>query len=158
MTRRAMPVLTYRQGDYEISTDPARLDLGVIHGFLAGSYWAKGVPLGVVERSIAHSLCYGVYHESGQVGFARVITDYATFAYLADVFVVEAHRGRGLSKWLVATILAHPELQGLRVWMLATRDAHGLYARFGFAPLDSPDRVMRIARPDFYLQSEPAAG
>lgn len=158
MTRRAMPVLTYRQGDYEISTDPARLDLGVIHGFLAGSYWAKGVPLGVVERSVEHSLCYGVYHESGQVGFARVITDYATFAYLADVFVVEAHRGRGLSKWLVATILAHPELQGLRVWMLATRDAHGLYARFGFAPLDSPDRVMRIARPDFYLQSEPAAG
>jgi GNAT superfamily N-acetyltransferase len=142
--------LEYRKDAYEISTDPARLDVAFIHGFLSRSYWSPGIPEDVVRRAILHSLCYGVYHEGRQVGFARVVTDHATFAYLADVFVIEAHRGRGLSKWLMACILAHPGLQGLRSWMLATRDAHGLYARFGFRTVDDPSTIMRIYRPDVY--------
>lgn len=150
-------MLTYRRDDFEISTDPARLDVDFIHGFLRRSYWAEGIPREVVEKSIAHALCYGVYHAERQVGFARVITDYATFAYLADVFVIEAYRGRGLSKWLMACIMEHPELQGLRRWMLATRDAHGLYARFGFAPLDTPESIMSITRPGIYLKRSDAA-
>ncbi len=126
-----------------ISDDPARLDLDVICGYLSTeSYWATGRPREVIERSIAHSLPFGLYDGAAQVGFARVVTDRATFAYLADVFVLSSHRGRGLSKRLVAAILAHPELQGLRRWLLVTRDAHGLYARFGFTPLPEPARFM----------------
>ena len=109
-----------RRGDFNISTDPARLDLNLIHQFLAASYWAAGVPRDVVKRSIEHSLCFGVYHRDHQVGFARIITDYATFAYLADVFILETYRGQGLAGWLVEFIVAHPQLQGLRRWMLAT--------------------------------------
>src|SRR6476659_5467148 len=120
------PELT--KGEYSISTDNGRLDIDVIHGYLSGeSYWAKGIPVETVKRSIDNSICFGVYHNNGQVGFARLVTDKATFAYLADVFIVEAHRGRGLSKWLVEVIHAHPDVQGLRRWMLGTRDAHGLY-------------------------------
>ncbi len=134
--------------EYEIDTNRDRLDLDVIHGFLVRSYWSPGVPRDVVARAIAHSLCFGVYRHGMQVGFARVVTDCATFAYLADVFVIEEHRGRGLSKWLMSFILAHPDLQGLRRFMLGTRDAHGLYRRFGFAPLAHPSRLMEILRPD----------
>ena len=135
---------------YVISSDPARLDLDVIHCFIAQSYWAKNIPRALVERTIQNSLCWGVYHEAIQVGFARVITDQATFAYLADVFNLPEHRGKGLSKALVATILAHPDLQGLRRWMLVTVDAQGLYEQFGFKPVPQPERHMEIHRPGLY--------
>jgi GNAT superfamily N-acetyltransferase len=129
--------------DFIISTDKAKLDVELIHHYLCHeSYWAKNIPMPVVEKSIEGSFCFGIYHGSRQVGFARVITDHASFAYLADVFVIESYRGRGLSKWLMGTIMNHPDLQGLRRWLLATRDAHGLYAQFGFTPLDKPDRIM----------------
>lgn len=127
---------------FTISTDPARIDLDVVHGFLTTSYWAEGIPREVVARSIAHALCFGLYHEGRQIGFARVITDRATFGYLGDVFVLEAFRGRGLARWLVEVIHGHPELQGFRRWVLLTRDAHALYAQAGYAPLASPDRYM----------------
>ena len=133
-----------------ISTDPALLDLDVIHGFLKSAYWCENLPREVIERAIRHSLCFGVYDDGGQVGFARVITDRATYAYLADVFVLESHRGRGLSKRLMEAIVAHPDLQGLRRWSLATRDAHGLYAQFGFKPLSQPERHMERLDPDIY--------
>ena len=135
---------------YLISSDPALLNLDVIHGFISQSYWAKDIPRPLVERMIRNSLCWGVYHEASQVGFARVITDKATFAYLADVFVLPEHRGRGLSKALVATIRAHPDLQGLRRWMLITADAQGLYEQFGFKPVPHPERHMEIHRPGMY--------
>jgi GNAT superfamily N-acetyltransferase len=131
-----------RRGEYGITTDRSALDVRAIHGFLTQSYWSPGVPIGVVHRSIENSLCFGVLHGRDQVGFARVITDKATFAYLADVYVLEAHRGRGLSKWLLEVIRGHADLQGLRRFMLATRDAHGLYAQFGFTPLANPSRMM----------------
>ena len=131
-----------RQGGYLISADPAQLDLGVIHSFLTESYWAKGVTEDVVARSIEHSICFGVYKDGKQVGFARAVTDRATFAFLADVFVIESERGNGLGKMLVEAALSHPELRSLRRWLLATDDAHGLYERFGFAPLSKPERWM----------------
>lgn len=134
--------LERRRGEYAITTDPSRLDLGAVHGFLRDSYWAKGVSREVVERSVANSLCFGLYRGDEQVGFARVTSDRATFAYLADVFVLEEHRGRGLGKWLVETVLSHPELQGLRRWMLATADAHALYQGYGFRGLGNPGIFM----------------
>ncbi|HKV78427.1 MAG TPA: GNAT family N-acetyltransferase [Candidatus Sulfotelmatobacter sp.] len=140
-----------RRGEFVISTDRARLDLDVIHRFLTNCYWAKGIPREVVERSIEHSLCFGIYDGSGeQVGFARVISDFATVAYLGDVFVLESHRGRGLSKWMMGCILQHSSLQGLRRWILLTRDAHGLYAKSGFTPLRAPDRYMELHQADIY--------
>jgi GNAT superfamily N-acetyltransferase len=143
--------IEHRRGGFVISTDPARLDLEVIHGFLTNSYWAKGIPREVVARSIEHSLCFGVYDGSGaQVGFARVISDFATIAYIGDVFVLELNRGRGLSKWMMECIVQHPALQGLRRWILTTRDAHGLYAQFGFAPVKKPERYMERHDPDLY--------
>ena len=135
---------------YEISSDPSRLQLDAVHAYLSRSYWSPGVPREVVERAAANSLCFGIYHGESQVGFARVITDQATFAYLADVYVLEPHRGQGLSKRLVEHIQAHPGLQGLRRFMLATADAHGLYAQFGFRPLAKPQRMMEIHDPDPY--------
>jgi GNAT superfamily N-acetyltransferase len=143
--------IEHRRGEYVVSTDPSRLDLNVIHEFLTNCYWAKGIPREVVARSIEHSLCFGIYHVSdGQVGFARVISDCATIAYLGDVFVLESHRGRGLSKWMMECVRQHPTLQGLRRWILLTRDAHRLYAKFGFTPLKSADRYMELHRPDIY--------
>ena len=128
---------------YEISDDPGRLDLDGIHRYLSeDSYWAQKIPREVVARSVAHSLCFGVYADTEQVGFARVVSDRATFAFLADVFILPEHRGRGLSKRLMAAITAHPDLQGLRRWMLATADAHGLYRQYGFAALAKPERFM----------------
>jgi GNAT superfamily N-acetyltransferase len=133
-----------------ISADPALLDLDVIHGFLKLAYWCEGLPREVIERAIRNSLCFGVYDHGRQIGFARMITDRATYGYLADVFVLEPHRGRGLSKRLMQAIVAHPDLQGLRRWSLITRDAHGLYAQFGFQPLSQPERHMEILNPDVY--------
>jgi GNAT superfamily N-acetyltransferase len=138
------------KNDYCISTDKSRLDIHIIHNFLKASYWAAGIPLETVEHSIAGSLCFGVYHASEQIGFARVISDLATFAYLADVFILEAYRGQGLSKWLLETMMSHPDLHGLRRWMLATRDAHELYRKFGFETVKSPDRWMEIHHPEIY--------
>jgi GNAT superfamily N-acetyltransferase len=129
----------WRRGEFEISTERARLDFAALHDFLSQrAYWARGRSRELVERSIEHSLPFGLYQQDRLVGFARVVTDYATFAWLADVFVIEELRGRGLSKWLVEVILAHPELQNLRRWLLATRDAHELYRRFGFTELAQP--------------------
>ena len=127
-----------------VSTDPARLDLDVVHGFLTTSYWAAGIPRELVERSIRHSLCFGAYVDGRQVGFARVISDRATFAYVCDVFALPSYRGRGVGKRIMAAIRAHPELQGLRRWTLATRDAHGLYRQFGFTGPRHPERMMEI--------------
>lgn len=138
-----------REG-YSITTDTTFFNLEYIHNFLTHSYWAAGIPIETVQRSIENSLCFGVFHLGRQIGFARMITDKATFAYLADVFIDEAYRGRGLSKWLMEEILSHPELQGLRRMMLATRDAHGLYAQYGFVPLTFADRWMNIHHPDIY--------
>jgi len=149
-----------RHGDYLLSTDDSRLDFAVVHAYLTRSYWSPGISRLLVERAAAHSLCFGLYHENAdateQIGYARVVTDRASFAYLADVFVLEAHRGQGLSKWLMQCICAHPDLQTLRRFLLGTRDAHGLYARFGFGPLANPSRMMEILRPDAHLQA--AAG
>ncbi len=136
--------------NYEISTDRSRLDIALIHRFLGASYWARNIPLAVVERSIENSLCFGVYCRGQQAGFGRVITDYAVFAYVADVFILPEHRGRGLAKALVRAMLDHPQLQGLRRWMLATRDAHKLYAQFGFGPPAHPENLMTIQRPNPY--------
>lgn len=133
-----------------ISTDRARLDLDTIHRFLAGSYWAAGVSRETVARSIANSLCFGAYDGTRQIGFARVVSDYATHAYLADVFVAEPYRGRGVGKALIAAVVAHPSLQGLRRFLLGTRDAHGLYRKFGFRSLKEPGRWMEIADPALY--------
>ena len=140
MTRTGSP--EWRREEFTITTDRARLDRSLIHEFLSASYWAKGIPRETVDRSIEGALCFGLYDEDRQVGFARVITDRATFAYLADVFVLESHRGRGLAVWLMETILAHPDLQGLRRWMLLTRDAHPLYRKVGYTALARPERVM----------------
>jgi ribosomal protein S18 acetylase RimI-like enzyme len=137
-----------RRGQYWLSSDLARMDVDVIHDYLSREYWSKGIPRGVVERSMQNSLCFGVFHGAEQVGFARVITDFATFAYIADVFVLEQHRGRGLAKWLMQFVMKHPRLQGLRRWALATRDAHGLYEKMGFKL--NPDRWMEIVVPNVY--------
>lgn len=131
----------------EIVNERSRMDVEAIHRFLSEeSYWAKGIAREVVQRSIEHSLCFGAFDAAAQVGFARVITDYATFAYLADVYVLPSHRGRGIAKQIMRAVRSHPELQGLRRWHLVTRDAHALYAQFGFAPLETPERHMAITR------------
>jgi GNAT superfamily N-acetyltransferase len=144
-------IFEHRRDEFLVSTNPTRLDLDVIHGFLTSCYWAKGIPREIVARSIEHSLCFGVYDGNGaQVGFARVISDFATYAYIADVFVLESHRGQGLGKLLMEGITQHPELQGLRRWSLSTLDAHGLYAQFGFTSLKWPERYMEILRPGIY--------
>jgi GNAT superfamily N-acetyltransferase len=140
----------WRQGDLVISTDKSRLDRSLIQSFLSHSYWATGIPCEIVDRSIENSLCFGLYHGEKQVGFARVITDFATFAYLADVFVVEGSRGEGLGMRLMKVIMEHPALKNLRRWMLVTRDAHGLYEKFGWRSLGNPERIMEILDPDIY--------
>ena len=144
-----MPNHTAR-GEYEISTDPQRLDVAAVHAYLTQSYWSPGIPRAMVERTIANSLCFGLYCGAEQVGFARVVTDRATFAYLADVFILDPHRGKGLSKWLMEFIKGHEDLQGLRRFMLATKDAHGLYRQFGFTELANPSRMMEILQPNVY--------
>jgi GNAT superfamily N-acetyltransferase len=143
--------LELQRGEFTLSDDPLRLDAGVVFDFLSRTYWAKSRPRALVEKSIRNSLCVGVYRGSEQVGFARAITDRATFAYLADVFVLAPFRRRGLAKWMVATLLDHPELQGLRRWCLVTQDAHDVYRAFGFQMPEHPDRYMELLRP--YPQS-----
>jgi GNAT superfamily N-acetyltransferase len=138
--------------DYEVSTDPARIDVEAAHAFLAGTYWAKEIPVEVVRKAIANSLCVAAFRDGRQVAFARVVTDRATFAYLADVYVLEEHRGAGLSRRLLEALFAHPELQGLRRWMLVTRDAHGVYEKFGFTALAHADRVMERHDPEVYTR------
>ena len=140
------------RGEYVISTDRSRIDVAAVHAFLSQTYWSPGIPEDVVRRGIAGAICFGIYRGSEQVGFARVITDQATYAYLSDVYVLESHRGRGLSKWLMEVIMSHPSLQGLRRFALSTRDAHGLYRQFGFEPVASPERQMEIMRRNIYLE------
>lgn len=143
--------MEWQNGDYLISTDKMKLDIGIIHTYLSrDSYWAEQVPLSVVVRSIEHSLCFGIYHHGQQVGFARVISDLATFAWLADVFILPEHRGKGLSKWLMQVIIDYPGLQGLRRFLLGTKDAHGLYLQFGFVAYPQPERLMSRSTPDIY--------
>ena len=144
------PDAEYRRGESVISTDRTRLDVDLIHGYLTECYWAKGIPREVVARSMENSLCFGVYSGEEQIGFARVISDYATYAYIGDVFVLDSHRGQGLGKWLMECIMAHPLLQGLRRWSLVTRDAHGLYTQFGFTALGAPERHMELYNPSVY--------
>ena len=154
--------LHLQHAEYEISTDLTRLDVTVIYAFLTQSYWSPGIGRSVVERAISNSLCFGLYRKAEQVspnrrhgkqvGFARVVTDKATFAYLADVFVLDAHRGKGLSKWLMQVIKEHPDLQGLRRFMLGTKDAHGLYKQFEFDALANPSRMMEILKLDVYAK------
>ncbi len=141
---------TWSRDDYTISTDQARLDVDAIHAFLAQSYWATHVPRDVVERSLRNALCFGLYCNEVQIGLVRVVTDYATIAYVGDVYVLPEHRGRGLSKWMMECVLAHPELQHLRRWILITRDAHDLYRRFGFRELKRPEGFMELHDPDVY--------
>ena len=145
---------TWHRDDYSISTDRSRLNLGLIHHYLSTeTYWASGRSREVVQQSIENSLPFGIYKANEQVGFARVVTDYATFAWIADVFVLPEHRGRGLSKWLMEVMIEHPQLQGFRRWVLATKDAHGLYERFGFITLHRPERWME--RPDPNMKESP---
>ncbi len=147
--------MEWTRGSFTISTDVSRIDRRLVHAFLEGSYWAQGIPRDVVDRSIDNALCFGVYEGAAQVGFARVISDFATFAYLADVFLIESHRGRGLAQWLMEVIVAHPRLQGLRRWMLVTRDAHGLYRKVGFSGPARPERLMEMVDPDVYRKPRP---
>ena len=138
----------FKKGNYLISADKTKLDIKVIYSYLSNSYWAKNRTLRATKLSIKNSLCFGVYFNNKQIGFARIITDYATFAYLADVFILEDHRGKGLSKWLMDVILKYSELQNIRRWFLATRDAHKLYEKFGFTSLKEPEKIMEMFRKD----------
>jgi GNAT superfamily N-acetyltransferase len=147
-------VVDTRNGTYSITTDPQKLDLDATHAYLSRSFWAEGIPKGTVAKAMANSLCFGLFDGADQVGFARAVTDRATFAYLCDVYVLESHRGRGLGKWLIETVMAHPDLQGLRRFQLVTRDAHGLYSRHGFETPGNPDRHMEIVRHGMYLHNK----
>jgi len=147
-------ITEHRRGKFVISTDEERFDLEMVHGFLTESYWAEGISREVVARSIQNSLCFGVFCDGKQIGFARVISDYATFAYVGDVFVLESYRGQSLGKWLMECIVSHPWLRGLRRWTLLTRDAHGLYAQFGFTPLRRPERYMELHDPEVYRRDQ----
>jgi len=138
------------RGEFSITSDPSAVDLAAVHAFLTRVYWSEGVPVEVVARAIAGSIPFSLFHGSTQIGFARVITDRATYAYLADVYVLEAYRGKGLGRWLIETVMQHPDLQGLRRFGLVTRDAHDLYKAFGFSALSAPDRHMEIVRHGLY--------
>lgn len=136
---------------FKIASDPKLVDIGLVHSFLSNSYWAKGIPIDTLKKSISNSLVFGVYSTSEeQVGFARVVTDKATFAYLGDVFILDAYRGLGLSKLLMDAVVSHPDIQGLRRFMLATSDAHSLYSKYGFQPVENPEVLMQIWQPNVY--------
>lgn len=155
--KSAADAITERRRDgFVLSTDRERIDLHAAHEFLAeSSYWAQQIPFETFARSVENSLCFGICDSAGaQVGFARVISDFATFAYIADVFVLDSHRGQGLGKWLMECIQQHPRLQGLRRWVLTTRDAHGLYAQYGFSSPKFPERFMEILRPNMYAEAQ----
>jgi GNAT superfamily N-acetyltransferase len=137
-----------------VSADKSKLNFNVIHKYLSNSYWAKNIPIAIVKKSIEGSLCFGVYNDKEeQIGFARVITDCTTFAYLADVFILDEYQGKGLSKLMMSFIINHPDLQGLRKWLLATKDAHGLYTQFGFTSLPDPSKYMEITVKNIYIAS-----
>jgi GNAT superfamily N-acetyltransferase len=150
--------MLWTQQPFSVSTERGQMDIDVIHRYLARSYWSPGIPREIVLRAMDHSICFGLFHATEQIGFARIVSDWATFAYLADVFVLEEWRGRGLSKFLMSCIMQHPELRNLRRWMLATKDAHGLYEQFGFARVARPERLMEIIDLDVYqrLKAEAA--
>lgn len=140
---------------FEISTDKSRLDIAMIHAYLSKeSYWAKNIPLHLVQKSIEGAVCFAVYHHTRQVGFARMVSDCATFGYLADVFIIEEYRGKGLSKWLMEEIIHYPAFQPVRRWMLATKDAHGLYKQFGFTELDKPERILQKLKVNPYPEEK----
>jgi ribosomal protein S18 acetylase RimI-like enzyme len=150
--RPVMPVHEWQKGEFEVTTDQARLDVDIIHECLAQqSYWARGIPRPTLEKSVRNSLCFGLLEGDRQIGLARVISDYATFAYLGDVFVLSEYRGRGLAKWLMECVMAHPDLQNLRRWMLVTKDAHGLYQRYGFTQLARHESFMELHDRDVYV-------
>lgn len=146
-----MSIVDPRHPGFHITTDPAAIDVDAVHAYLTRSYWARGIPRDVVARAIQGSLCFGVFQGDRQVGFARVVTDRATFGYLCDVYTLEEVRGQGLGKWVVEVVVAHPDLQGLRRLFLGTRDAHGLYTRYGFKPLARPEIFLEINHPDLYV-------
>ncbi len=147
--------MEWQKGEYTLSTDRARLEFDTIHYHLSEvAYWSLGIPRATLERAFANSLCFGIYKDEAIVGWARVVTDYATYGYLADVYVLPEYRGQGLSKWLMQCIIEHPDLQGLRRWTLATRDAHNLYAQYGFKPFAAPDRWMERHDPDVYKKAD----
>jgi GNAT superfamily N-acetyltransferase len=150
-----MQIDEHQRGDFLITTDQSRLDVDAIHAYLVRSYWAKGIPRDTLVRGIAGSLCFGVFQGKRQIGFARAISDFATYAYLSDVFILEEFQGQGLGKWLMECVMSHPNLQGLRRWGLATRDAHGLYRQYGFQQLTFPDRMMEILHLGIYKRSGP---
>jgi len=149
-----MEMIEWKKYDYLISTDKSKIDLNVVHNFLTHSYWSENISKELVQKSIDNSLCFAVYHCGDLVGFARVISDFTTFAYLADVFILPEQRGKGLSKWLIQVIIDHPDLQGLRRFTLATRDAHGLYAQFGFTLFDKPEGWMQKHDPGVYKRKK----
>jgi len=144
------------RGDYSISTDKDKLDINVIHGYLSQSCWSEGIPEDVVRKSIKNAWCFGVYHQDEQIGFARIVTDRCTFAWLADVFILPEYQGRGLGKWLVSCIVEQSELKQVKNFLLATRDAHTLYSRYGFKPLDNSDRFMAIRKKNHYINPKKA--
>lgn len=146
------------RAEFTVSTDPSRLDLTAIHAYLSGeSYWSKGIPFATVKKALGNSLCFGLYQGDSQIGLARVISDRATYCYLCDVYVLDTQRGKGLGKWLIECVTNHPELQGLRRMSLATADAHGLYAQFGFTALSKPDRMMEKLDNDIYKKGAASA-
>ncbi len=149
-----MPFLSYQKGDFAAYTDPAKLDVAAIHGYLSRAYWSEGIPRDIVEKAIANSLCFGLFHGENQIGLARVITDRATYAYLCDVYVLEEYRGKGFGVWLMECVMSHPDLQGLRRFSLATRDDHGLYEKFGFAELKKPESQMETVHHGIYLRPQ----
>lgn len=155
-----MHYLDVSQGEYLLTTNPAKLDPVAIHDFLSReAYWSAGIPFATFKKSFDHSLNFGVLHGDKLVAYARIISDFATIAYLGDVFVLPGYRGKGLSRWMMGQVMAHPELQGLRRWILVTRDAHGLYEKFGWKPLARPAGFMELARPDVYaLKAAPQGG
>jgi GNAT superfamily N-acetyltransferase len=140
---------------FTVSTDPRRVDVDAVHAYLRDSYWAKNIPRQIVERAILNSLCFALLEHDRQIGFARVISDKATFAYLCDVYVIDERRGRGLGKWLIEQVQSHPDLQGLRNFLLRTRDAHALYASRGWTAPANPSSYMEISRPGMYAREKP---
>ena len=146
-----MQIITKQNGDYLITTDKTKLNLKVIHNYLSNeSYWSRNIPFEIVKAATENSLNFGLFFKEKQIGYARIVSDFATTAYLADVFVLKEFRGQGLSKWLMEIIMNHPDLQGLRRWILATKDAHGLYKQFGWKPMAAPERWMEKHNPDVY--------
>jgi GNAT superfamily N-acetyltransferase len=144
------PVFEQHRGEYTVSSDPTRMDIDAIHGYLSRAYWCEGIPRTTLERAMRYSLCFGVFEGETQIGFVRVVTDYTTFAYVCDVFVLESHQGKGLGTWLMQCVMRHPDLQGLRRWLLTTRDAHELYRKVGFTLLSKPERHMEVFTADIH--------